>query len=492
MIADSSRPFTRVMALVAAMATTVPTASWAQLRVPAGTGSGSSSTSTGAPSLAPAPKPEQAPASAPASSTEAPAAPPAPRARPAAPQMVDYIVAVVNNELVTEIEVQQRMDQIRIEASRNNQTPPTGEALRNAAVQALINERLEVSAARETGIAVDDADLDRAVDNIASMNKISVSQLKVKLKEQGMDYARFRVNLRDQILASRVREREVQRRINITEAEIDDYLAKQRKQAATEQQVDIAQILITVPDGASDAVVAERRALIEKAQARLKAGEPFAKVAQDMSEDANKANGGEIGPKPASRLPDLFVNSVKNLAVGGVTPQPIRSGAGFHLLKLLSRSDSNPDVVIQTRARHILLRPSAQLSVEDAQARLSEMRARILAGKAKFEDLAREYSEDGSASRGGDLGWAAPGSFVPEFESTMNNLPVGGISAPIVSRFGVHLIQVMDRREVKVDRDQLRAQAKNAIGEQKFDAAYDAWLEELRNNAFIEMREPPL
>jgi peptidyl-prolyl cis-trans isomerase SurA len=484
MIADSSRPFSRVMALVAALATTVPTASWAQLRVPSGAGNGGPS--AGAPSLAPVATPAAA-----ASDAAAPAQPAA-RAKPSAPTMVDYIVAVVNNELVTEIEVQQRMDQIRIEASRNNQTPPAGDALRNAAVQALINERLEVSAARDTGITVDDADLDRAVDNIASMNKITVGQLKEKLKEQGMDYVRFRANLRDQILASRVREREVQRRINITEAEIDDYLAKQRKQSANEQQLDIAQILVTVPDGASDAVVAGRRALIDKAQARLKAGEPFAKVAQDMSEDANKANGGEIGPKPASRLPDLFVSAVKGLAVGAVTPQPLRSGAGFHLLKLISRSDSNPDVAIQTRARHILLRPSAQLSVEDAKARLSEMRARILSGQAKFEDLAREYSEDGSASRGGDLGWASPGSFVPEFEATMNNLPVGGISTPIVSRFGVHLIQVTDRREVKVDRDQIRAQARNAIGEQKYDAAYDAWLEELRNNAFIEMREPPL
>lgn len=408
------------------------------------------------------------------------------------PKTADYIVAVVNSELVTEVEVQQRMSQIAAEAQRNQAPVPDAAALRQQAVDALVNERLQISAARDSGLKVDDAELDRAVENIASMNKLSVAQLRQRLRQDGLDYGTFRSNLRDQILAQRIREREVQSRIKVSDGEIEDYLTAQRGNQASRLELNIAQVLVRVPEGASDAVVAEKKARIEQAQARLKAGEPFAVVAKDMSEDSNRERGGEIGGRAVDRLPDLFVNAVRFLPVGGVTPQPLRSGAGFHLLKLLSRAESNPGEVTQTRARHILLRPSAQLSVEDAQRRLSDFRGQILAGKARFEDLAREYSEDGSAAAGGDLGWTSPGSFVPEFESAMNALPKGGISQPVVSRFGVHLIQVLDRRDVQVSPEQLRSQARAVLSERKYNDAYTAWLDELRSHAFIEMREPPL
>lgn len=418
---------------------------------------------------------------------------PAQAAEPGAPnRTIDYIVAVVNNELVTQIEVEQRMAQVRIEAQRNRNTLPSDEELRRQVVELLINERLQTTAARDSGMRVDDAELDRAVDNIASMNKLSVSQLRQRLREDGMDYARFRANLRDQILADRIREREVQSRIKVSDAEIDAFLAEKQAGKAAQTELNIAQILVTVPEGASDEVVAQRRARVAEAQARLKAGEPFALVAKAYSEDSNRDRGGEIGPRPLDRLPDLFVQAVEKLAVGAVTAEPVRSGAGFHLLKLVSRGEADPDRVTQTRARHILLRPSARLSADAAQRRLAEFRSEILAGRARFEDLARDYSEDGSAARGGDLGWTSPGTFVPEFEITMNNLPVGGISAPIVSRFGVHLIQVMERREAKVDREQVRTQARAALRERKYADAYEAWLDELRSKAFVEMREPPL
>jgi len=245
-----------------------------------------------------------------------------------------------------------------------------------------------------------------------------------------------------------------------------------------------------VPDGAAANVVAERRALAEAALARVKAGEDFGKVAREVSEDSNKARGGEIGMRPADRLPDIFVNAVKTLKAGQVAPELLRSGAGFHLLKVVERQGAaSLTQALQTRARHILLRPSAQLTAEVAARRLAEFKRQIETGQAKFEVLAKANSEDGSAEAGGDLGWMGAGGFVPEFEEAMNALPLNGISPPIMSRFGVHLIQVLERRTVEVEMKQLRDQARGALREQKYDEAYQEWVKDLRSKAFVEVRE---
>lgn len=403
----------------------------------------------------------------------------------------DYIVAIVNNELVTQVEVDQRTSRIKLDGIRSGTRLPPDEELRKQVLNALIEERVIITYARDAGMKVDEPELDRAVANVASANKLTLDKLHERLKAEGIDYARFRANLRDQMLSERVREREVINRIKITDAEIDNVIASRKNQAASSAELNIAQILVTVPENAAADVVAERREKIMAALARVRGGEPFELVAKAVSEDGNKDKGGEIGAKPIDRLPDLFVDAVKPLSVGAVTTEPLRSGAGFHILKLLSRSDAPGVSVTQTRARHILLRPSAALSADAAQRRLAEFRDQIVAGNRKFEDLARQYSEDGSATSGGDLGWAAPGSFVPEFEETMNKLQPGGLSAPIVSRFGVHLIQVIERRQVAVDPKELREQARNVLKEQKFEPAYLEWVTELRSRAYIEMREPP-
>lgn len=403
----------------------------------------------------------------------------------------DYIVAIVNNELVTQVEVEQRVSRIRVDAMRSGARLPAEDDLRKQVLNALIEERVIVTYARDSGLKVDDPELDRAVANVAAANKLSLDKLQERLRAEGIDYTRFRSNLRDQMMAERVREREVINRIRITDAEIDSALAQRQSQAAGAAELNIAQILVSVPEGAAPEVVAQRRDKIMAALARIRGGEPFELVAKSVSEDSAKDKGGEIGAKPADRLPDLFVDAVKPLAVGAVTAEPLRSGAGFHLLKLLSRSDPAAVSVTQTRARHILLRPSAALSADAAQRRLAEFRDQILSGGRRFEDLARQYSEDGSSVSGGDLGWVAPGNFVPEFEEAMNKLAPGGISTPIVSRFGVHLIQVMERRQVAVDPKELREQARNMLREQKFEPAYLEWVSELRSRAYIEMREPP-
>jgi peptidyl-prolyl cis-trans isomerase SurA len=404
----------------------------------------------------------------------------------------DYIVAIVNQELVTAVEVSRRMARAREDAQRAGARLPADEELRNQVVEALIEERVILTYARETGGRVDDAELDRAVQTVAAQNQISVPQLRERLAGEGIDLVRFRANLRDQLLVERTREREVYQRIRITDSDVEDYLERQRRAAAAEAPLNLAQILISVPEGASEAVVAERRRLAEAALARVRAGEPFEAVSRQLSEDAQREKGGEIGARPASRLPDLFVEATRSLKVGEVTPALVRSGAAFHVLKVLSRGDVGPAQVTQTRSRHILLRPSGRLTAEAAQARLAGYRRQIESGARTFEDMAREFSEDGSAAQGGDLGWAAPGTMVPEFEEAMNALPLGGLSEPVVSRFGAHLIQVLERRDVAVDPKQLREQARNALREQRFDDAYTDWARDLRGRAYVEMREPPL
>lgn len=406
-------------------------------------------------------------------------------------QSGDYIVAIVNQELVTAGEVQQRLARIREDAARSRATLPPAPDLRKQVVDGLIDERVLITNAREIGSRVDEAELDRAVANVAVQNQLTTTQLRDRLAKEGVPYAKFRDNIRDQMMVERVREREVVNRIRISDAEIDALLAQRREAAGASSQYNIAQILVTVPDGASLASAAQRRERALATLARVRAGEDFATVAREVSEDGNRAQGGEIGLRPADRLPDLFVKAVQGVKPGEIAPELVRSGAGFHVLKLLARQDAGPFNVQQTRARHILLRPSAELSADAASRRLAQFKRDIQAGTRTFEQLARANSEDSSAAQGGDLGWTSPGAFVPEFEEAIAALPIGGLSDPVTTRFGVHLIQVVERRQVELDVRQQREQARNILREQKFEGAYTEWLRDLRGRAYIEMREPP-
>ena len=405
------------------------------------------------------------------------------------PVQGDYIAAIVNQELVTAGEIERRLERAHADAARAGTRLPADDVLRKQVFDELIDERVIIGNARESGMKVDDAEIDRAVQSVAAQNQLSLEQLRARLRAEGVDYGRFRANLRDQIMIERMREREVYRRIAVSDEEIDQELARERAAAKTGEELNLAQILVTVPEGADAATLEARRARAEQALARVRAGEPFAQVARELSEDGNRERGGEIGLRPAARLPDLFVEAVRDLPVGGVSAV-LRSGAGFHVLELLERR-SGGITITQTRVRHVLLRTSPELTPEVAARRLAEYRRQIESGQRSFEDIARRYSEDGSAASGGDLGWAAPGMFVPEFEAAMNALPPGGVSAPVVSRFGVHLIQVVERREVALDAKQLREQARNVLRERKFEQAYFDWTKELRARAYVEYREPP-
>ena len=404
----------------------------------------------------------------------------------------DYIVAVVNQELVTAAELDARVGRIRAEAEASRQQLPPPDVLRRQVLDQLIDERVQVTNARENGPKIDDAELDRAVSSVATQNQMTMAQLRQRLRQDGVEFSKFRDTVRDQLLVERVREREVMGRIRITDAEIDAFLAERRAAAGLVPQLNIAQILVSVPEGASDAVVAERRARAEAARARVRAGEDFGTVAREVSEDGNRAEGGTIGLRPADRLPDVFVNAVKDLQPGEVTPQLLRSGAGFHLLKLLERKDAGNFTIEQTHVRHILLRHSDRVSQDASIRRLNEIKRSIESGTVSFEQAARQNSEDGSAANGGDLGWVAPGAFVPEFEDAMDKLKAGGLSDPVITRFGVHLVQVIERRTITLDPKQQREQARNVLREQKFEDAYTEWIRDLRGRAYVEFREPPL
>lgn len=422
---------------------------------------------------------------------------PAAAQRVAEPRVValpgDHIVAVVNRELVTAVELDRRQAVIRQSALRAGQPVPPASALERQALDSLIEERVVVTHARDQGWRIDEAEIDRAVQSVAAQNQMTLEQLRERLQIEGLDLVRFRAQLRDQIALERTREREVIARIVVSEEDIDRAIAAEREAGRAGAEVNIAQILVAVPEGAGGTALAERRLRAEQALARVRAGEDFTAVARELSDDASRDRGGVLGLRPPERLPDLFVDGVRELEPGQVAPTLVRSGAGFHVLKLVERrSAGDAETVTETRARHILLRTSDQASPEQAARRLREIKRDIESGARRFEDVAKEVSEDGSAAAGGDLGWFGPGVMVPEFEEPAARLAPGEISAPVASRFGVHLIQVLERRRTALPAAQKREQVRNVLRERKFQQAYQDWVDELRALAYIEIREPGL
>ncbi len=416
------------------------------------------------------------------------------RASPAvaAPRTADYIVAVVNSEPITNLEVQARRERFEAELSRQGTPPSRAEILRQV-LDRLILERAQLQLARTLKIQPDEAAVDQAVASVARQNQLSVEGLKARLVAEGIDYVNFRSNLRDELTLVRLREREVDARIRVSDAEIDQFL-RERDATASDAPLlmNLAQILIAVPENATPQQVTQFQAKAQSAMARVRAGEAFAKVAAELSDAPDRAAGGELGLRPVERLPSLFVEVTAQLPAGSLVG-PVRSGAGFHVLQVVEKRRGAPKgmATVQTRVRHILLRPSPEMSEEAAAQRLTAMRKRIETEAVDFAELARITSQDGSAKAGGDLGWTSPGMFVPEFEEVMNALAPGQISQPLVSRFGVHLIQVMARREVPLTEREQRELARNMVQDRKTAEALSQWQQDVRGRAYVEMREPP-
>lgn len=404
-----------------------------------------------------------------------------------ATQDANRIVVLVNSDPITTADLRSRI--ARIENSGNTNLPPRQE-LERQVLEQLIVERTQIQWAKEIGVKVDDAVIREAEANIAAQNSLSIAQLHARLAEMGSTVTAFRQNLRDEITLQRVREREVDNRVRVSEVDIDGYLREHS--AATnpaQTALNLAHLLIAVPDNATPSATAILQARASDLAARARAGEDFATLVSEHS-DANRNTGGEMGLATADRYPPLFLQAIGSASRGAVVG-PFQSGAGFHILKVLDKRNANlPEpTMLQTRARHILMIPSPQRSAEATASQLNQIRSQIISGQTAFEEAARQFSQDGSAPTGGDLGWASPGQFVPEFESVMNGLNIGDLSAPTPSRFGIHLIQVVERREVDITESQRRAWVRNVLREQKEEEAYEEWARDLRARAFVEYRD---
>ena len=409
------------------------------------------------------------------------------------PQQADFIVAIVNSEPITNNEVRQRVVELQQRLAQQGQGMPTNAELTRDTLERLIQEKAQLQMARETGIKVDDAAVDQAELTIARRNQLDLTEFRSRLRADGMTLERFRDGLRQQITLTRLRERDVESRVRVTDQEVDQFLADEKKAPIdpSQQLLSLAQVLVAVPETANAQQVLALEARARRVLERARQGDDFVALAQEYSDAPERTAGGVMGLRPADRYPELFVEATKDLSIGGVSAV-VRSSAGFHVLKVMEKTSPGKaaKTVTQSRARHILLRTTPQLSEAQAVEKLAGFRRDVQAGKADFATLAKEYSQDGSAAKGGDLDWVNPGTFVPEFEDAMNTLAPGETAPPVVSRFGVHLIQLMDRRESPLTPEELREVARGQLREKKIDEAYANWAQEVRGRAYVEMREP--
>ncbi|MGC5791232.1 peptidylprolyl isomerase [Herbaspirillum huttiense] len=455
---------------------------------PETTGSAPSAPAKGSPKAAAKPA-----ASKPAAPAAAPAAPaPAAASGRNEPRPVDSILVVVNNEVITRQEVAERLASVEKRmASQNVQLPPRQQLVRQL-VERMIVERAQAQMAKENGIVVDDAMLDRAMQRIAEQNKLSMPEFRSRLEADGMNYASFREEIRREILSQRLREREVDNKVVVTESEIDNYLAAEANAGGQRQELDIAQILIRVPENASPEQLAARRERAEDVLRQLKTGADFAKTAAAYSDSSDALSGGDLGWRPADRLPQLFLDGVAKLQDGQVSGL-LKSGNGFHILKLVGRraaggTQAAAPAVQQTHVRHILIKVNQVVTAAEAKRKLTELKERLDHGSATFEELAKLYSNDLSASKGGDLGWIYPGDTVPEFERAMDQLKPGEVSQPIETPFGYHLIQVVERKTDDASKERTRQAARQAIRERKIEEATEDWMRQIRDRAYVEYR----
>jgi peptidyl-prolyl cis-trans isomerase SurA len=401
---------------------------------------------------------------------------------------IDRIIAVVDQGVITENELNDRIRIVTTQLEKQGNPLPPEDVLRKQILERLINDRLQLQYAAQTGLRVDDTQLDKTVERIADQNKMSVPDFREALAAEGIGYRKFREDIRNEIILARLREREVDNKINVTEAEIDNYFTTQTSQNnEAKDEYEISHILIRTREDSSPEELQRLRTKAEQALKQLQAGTDFAQVSASFSDAPNALEGGALGWKNSGQIPELFADALKSLQPGQLTPI-LRSPNGFHILKLTDRrGGSSPTVIQQTHARHILIKLSEVVSESDAKHRMDDIKERLDNG-GNFSDLARQYSEDGSASNGGDLGWLNPGDTVPEFEKAMNALKDNEISQPVRTPFGWHIIQVLERRSQDMSKESARLKARQEIRTRKADEAYQDWVRELRDRAFVEIR----
>ncbi|HSG22417.1 MAG TPA: peptidylprolyl isomerase [Azonexus sp.] len=402
------------------------------------------------------------------------------------PIEADHIVAIVGDEVITYYELRTKLESALKQLQKQGTPMPAQDVLEKQMLERLIMDRVQLQYARETGLRIDDSQLDQAIGRIAANNKMTAQQFRQALEKDGIEYAKFRDEIRDEMTTVRLREREVDSKLVISDGEIDNYLANQKATGGGEEY-QLAHILLRAPESASPEQLQKLRLRGEQAMKRAQSGENFAELTAAFSDAPDALKGGDLGWRPLDRLPSLYAEVAARLQPGQVS-ELLRSSAGFHVVKLVAkRGGSAPASIQQTRARHILLRISEVVSEPEARRKLETVRERIANG-VDFAEQARLYSQDGSAAKGGDLGWLSPGDTVPEFERAMDALQPNEVSPVIQSPFGMHLIQVQERRERDVSVDRQRGVARQALRDRKLDEAYQDWLRQMRDRTYVENR----
>ena len=421
-----------------------------------------------------------------AQSPQPAAAAPAPRAQAPRSVTLDRVVAIVNDEALTQYELDEQRRTVLAQMKAQKVAPPPADVLDKQLLERLITERAVLQYAKESGVRVDDTQVERTIQRIAQDNKLTPDEFRQALAKEGVPYAKYREEVRNEITVQRVREREVDSRINVSDAEVDAFLATQKLQAG-DVEYRLAHILVIVPDQASPEQIEARRRRAEDALKQIRDGTDFAQVAAGYSDAQDALQGGSLGWRSAGRLPTVFAEKIATMKPGEVS-DVLRSATGFHIVKLQETRNRNaPTVVEQTRAKHILIKVNEVTSETEAKARIDRIRDRIERG-AKFDEQAKLNSEDASAVKGGDLGWLSPGDTVPDFESTMNKLKIGELSQPVRTPFGWHLIVVEERRTQDITAEKQREQARQALRQRKSDEAFQEWLRQTRDRAYVEIK----
>lgn len=402
--------------------------------------------------------------------------------------LVDRIVAVVNKDVITYSELSDAVAAAERQLARQSTSAPARPVLERQLLERLIVDKAQLQMARDIGIRVDDLQLDRAVQRIAQNNGLTLADFRQALERDGVPFDAWRQDLREQIVLNRLREREVNDKIQVSDSEIDLFVEEMKGNPAR-VEFNLAHVLVRVPEQANPEAIAAARSRAEKAQAEARAGTDFGRIAASYSDAPDALNGGALGWRTHGRLPALFADALRSMKPDEVS-DVLRSPAGFHVLKLIGRRDAGGSdaPVSQTRVRHILVRTNEVVSENEARRRLDDIRERVVNGRAEFAEMARVHSDDASAGRGGELDWVYPGDTVPDFERAMQELKIGEISRPVRTPFGYHLIQVLERRAADISPERRRLQARQALRERKADEAYQEWLRQVRDRAYVELR----
>jgi len=411
---------------------------------------------------------------------------------PAAAQgvaLVDRIVAVVNKDVITSTELGDAVAAAERQLRRQGTRLPERALLERQMLERLIIDKAQMQLARDTGLRVDESQLDRAVQRVAQNNNMSLTDFRGALERDGVAYQAWREDLREQMLMNRLREREVDDKIQVSDTEIDIFLAELKTRPDTRVEYQVAHILVRVPEQSGPDRIEAARGRAQRALSEARAGADFASLAASYSDAPDALQGGALGWRSHDRLPELFSAALTGLQPGQVS-EVVRSPAGFHLLKLIDRRGEAFDgaPVEQTRMRHILIRANEAMSESEALRRLSDLRNRIVSGAADFAEMARVHSGDATAARGGELDWVYPGDTVPEFERAYRTLKIGDVSQPVRTPFGYHLIQVLERRSADMSPDRRRLQARQVLRDRKSDEAFQEWLRQLRDQIYVELR----